>query len=100
MRRRSLFLIVPVVMLTATPAVAQQVGTATAVNPQSESTPPGGTTAPLIVGAHIVRNERIHTTPDGTVQFGELCVRFTVTKLVVVAPLTRPTVIDCVAAEM
>ncbi|MGA2943448.1 MAG: FecR domain-containing protein [Xanthobacteraceae bacterium] len=83
MRRRSLFLIVPVVMLTATPAVAQQVGTAPAVNPQSESTPPGGTTAPLIVGAHIVRNERIHTTPDGTVQL-----RFTDKSSMSIAPNT------------
>ena len=50
------------------PALAQQVGTATAVNPQSESTPPGGSTAPLVVGAHIVHKEAIHTTPSGTVQ--------------------------------
>src|SRR4029077_14170158 len=49
-------------------AFAQQVGTATAVNPLSESTPPGGSTAPLIVGAHIVHKERVHTTPAGTVQ--------------------------------
>ena len=49
-------------------AFAQQVGTATAVNPLSESTPPGGTTGPLIVGAHIVHKERVHTTPAGTVQ--------------------------------
>jgi FecR-like protein len=47
---------------------AQQVGTATAVNPLSESTPPGGSTAPLMVGAHIVHKERVHTTPAGTVQ--------------------------------
>jgi hypothetical protein len=59
--------------LAAAPAAAQQVGTATvgtatAVNPLSESTPPGGSTAPLIVGAHIVHKERVHTTPAGTVQ--------------------------------
>ena len=54
--------------LAATAASAQQVGTATAVNPFSESTPPGGTTAPLMVGAHIVHKEQIHTTPTGTVQ--------------------------------
>jgi hypothetical protein len=52
----------------ALPASAQQVGTATAVNPLSESTPPGGTTAPLVVGAHIVHKEKVHTTPAGTVQ--------------------------------
>jgi hypothetical protein len=54
--------------LAATAASAQQVGTATAVNPQSESTPPGGAAAPLVVGAHIVHKERIHTAPSGTVQ--------------------------------
>src|SRR5579862_9164183 len=52
----------------AAPAAAQQVGSATAVNPLSESTPPGGATRPLVVGAHIVHKERIHTTPAGTVQ--------------------------------
>jgi hypothetical protein len=55
-------------ILTAAPAMAQQVGTATAVNPLSESTPPGGATGPLQVGAHIVHNEKIHTTPNGTAQ--------------------------------
>jgi FecR protein len=56
------------VALIAAPALAQQVGTATAVNPLSESTPPGGATAPLVVGAHIVHKERIHTTPQGSTQ--------------------------------
>jgi hypothetical protein len=62
--------IVPLIgaALAAAPVAAQQVGTATAVNPQSESTPPGGSTAPLVVGAHIVHKEQIHTTPSGTVQ--------------------------------
>lgn len=55
-------------LFAAAPASAQQVGTATAVNPLSESTPPGGATAPLVVGAHIVHKERIHTTPAGTAQ--------------------------------
>jgi hypothetical protein len=55
-------------LIAAAPAAAQQVGTATAVNPLSESTPPGGTTAPLVVGAHIVHKERVHTTPAGTAQ--------------------------------
>src|ERR1700684_190616 len=55
-------------LFAAAPANAQQVGTATAVNPLSESTPPGGTTAPLMFGAHIVHKERVHTTPAGTVQ--------------------------------
>src|ERR1700730_10449118 len=55
-------------LFAAASTSAQQVGTATAVNPLSESTPPGGSTAPLIVGAHIVHKERVHTTPAGTVQ--------------------------------
>jgi hypothetical protein len=55
-------------LFAAASAFAQQVGTATAVNPLSESTPPGGTTGPLVVGAHIVHKERVHTTPAGTVQ--------------------------------
>jgi hypothetical protein len=62
--------IVPLIgaVLAAAPAAAQQVGTATAVNPATESTPPSGTTAPLVVGAHIVHKERIHTSPQGTTQ--------------------------------
>ena len=48
--------------------LAQQVGTATAVNPTSESTKPGATTVSLTVGANVVHKERIHTTPSGSVQ--------------------------------
>jgi hypothetical protein len=69
MRSSSRFTVALIVaFLAAAPAAAQQVGTATAVNPLSESTPPGGATAPLLVGAHIVHKERIHTTPAGTAQ--------------------------------
>ncbi len=50
------------------PADAQQVGTATAVNPTTESTKPGASTVTLNVGANIVHKERIHTTPSGSVQ--------------------------------
>jgi hypothetical protein len=50
------------------PAVAQQVGTATAVNPSSEGTPPGGSTTTLTVGARVLHKERIHTSPTGSVQ--------------------------------
>jgi hypothetical protein len=50
------------------PAMAQQVGTATAVNPHSESTPPGGATQTLTVGARVLHKERIHTSPSGSVQ--------------------------------
>jgi hypothetical protein len=69
MRSSYLFFVAIVGALTVAPATAQQVGTATAVNPTSESTPPGGTTGPLVVGAHIVHKERIHTTPQGSTQF-------------------------------
>jgi hypothetical protein len=61
-----------VTALTKLPAAAQQVGTATAVNPLTESTPPGAPTAPLTVGARIIHKERIHTTPSGTVQLAFL----------------------------
>jgi hypothetical protein len=52
----------------AGPALAQVVGTATAVNPTTESTPPGGSTVALNIGAHVVQKERIHTSPTGSVQ--------------------------------
>lgn len=64
--------VLAVTALTKLPAAAQQVGTATAVNPLSESTPPGAATAPLTVGARIIHKERIHTTPSGTVQLAFL----------------------------
>ncbi len=55
-------------LLAAGPAAAQQVGTATAVNPLSESTPPGGATGNLTVGSRVMHNERIHTSPSGSAQ--------------------------------
>jgi hypothetical protein len=48
--------------------MAQQIGTATAVNPGSEATPPGGPTTTLTVGARVLHKERIHTSPTGSVQ--------------------------------
>jgi hypothetical protein len=56
------------VLIGGATAMAQQVGTATAVNPNSESTPPGGSTIRLTVGARVVHKERIHTSPTGSVQ--------------------------------
>jgi hypothetical protein len=56
------------VLIGGATAMAQQVGTATAVNPNSESTPPGGSTIKLTVGARVVHKERIHTAPTGSVQ--------------------------------
>jgi hypothetical protein len=54
--------------LAAAPAMAQQIGTATAVNPSSEGTPPGGSTTTLTVGARVLHKERIHTSTTGSVQ--------------------------------
>ena len=55
-------------LFAAAPVAAQQVGTATAVNPVSESTPPGGATDKLTVGARVMHNERIHTSSSGSAQ--------------------------------
>jgi hypothetical protein len=67
---RSLAVVLTLAVMAAVsrPALAQQVGTATAVNPMTESTPPGAGTVNLTVGANIVHKERIHTTPTGSVQ--------------------------------
>ena len=56
------------VAIAPAPAVAQEVGAATAVNPLSESTPPGGETRDLKIGARIMHKERIKTTDKGTAQ--------------------------------
>ena len=67
---RGKFIIVPLAaaLIATGPALAQQVGTATAVNPVSESTPPGGSTDKLTVGARVMHNERIHTSSSGSAQ--------------------------------
>ncbi|MFZ0238240.1 MAG: FecR domain-containing protein [Xanthobacteraceae bacterium] len=64
------FIVVPLAaaLIAAGPALAQQVGTATAVNAVSESTPPGGATDKLAVGARVMHNERIHTSSSGSAQ--------------------------------
>jgi FecR protein len=64
------FLAIPLAaaLIAASPAFAQQVGTATAVNPVSESTPPGGATDRLTVGARVMHKERIHTSASGSAQ--------------------------------
>ena len=69
---RTIAVVLAIAALTSAAARAQQVGTATAVNPLSESTPPGAATAPLVVGARIIHKERIHTTASGTVQLAFL----------------------------
>ena len=61
-------LLLAAAVTASAPALAQQVGTATAVNPVSESTPPGGATDKLTVGARVLHKERIHTSPSGSAQ--------------------------------
>ena len=61
-----------IALVAAAPAMvqqgmAQQIGTATAVNPSTEGTPPGGSTTTLTVGARVLHKERIHTSPTGSV---------------------------------
>jgi hypothetical protein len=65
---KSVVLAFAAVLIGGATAIAQQVGTATAVNPNSESTPPGGSTITLKVGSRILHKERIHTSPTGSVQ--------------------------------
>jgi hypothetical protein len=64
----SLAVLLASIMLVAAPGLAQQVGTAAAVNPQSRGTPPSGETQVLNIGARIVHEERIQTTSSGTLQ--------------------------------
>jgi len=61
-------LILVLALGAAAPALAQQVGTTTAVNPSTEGTPPGGTTSTLTIGARVLHKERIHTSSTGSVQ--------------------------------
>src|SRR6476646_6455043 len=66
--QRTIVLVLAGTALTTATALAQQVGTAAAVNPETRTTPPGGATVVLNVGAHVVHKERIKTTPSGSVQ--------------------------------
>jgi FecR protein len=66
--RKSIIVLLAATALTASPALAQEVGVATAVNPTSQGAAPGGGLTVLTVGARIIHKERIHTTPSGTMQ--------------------------------
>ena len=67
--RKTITLLLAGTALTTTlPAVAQEVGTATAVNPLSRGAAPSVNLVALTVGARIVHKERIQTSPSGTVQ--------------------------------
>ncbi len=68
MTNKCIAMLVAVGLFTAAPALAEQVGTTTAVNPVSEGTPPGGVPGKLTVGARVMRNEHIHTSPSGSAQ--------------------------------
>ena len=61
MTRKLIALPLAATLMAAGPALAQQVGTATAVNPVSEGTAPGGATDKLAVGARVM-----HTTSAST----------------------------------
>jgi len=61
MTRKFIALPLAATLMAAGPALAQQVGTASAVNPVSEGTAPGGATDKLAVGARAMHNERIRT---------------------------------------
>jgi hypothetical protein len=70
---KSIALTLATALAAASPAMlqqgmAQQIGTATAVNPSTEGTPPGGSTTTLTIGARVLPKERIHTSPTGSVQ--------------------------------
>jgi hypothetical protein len=54
--------------LAGTPALAEQVGVAAAVNQQAEGTPPGGTVRTLSIGDRVVHDERIDTDGAGLLQ--------------------------------
>ena len=64
----SLFALFAASALLSAPVAAQSVGTAGAVNPDAQGTPPGGSTKTLNVGGNVVHRERITTTAKGSVQ--------------------------------
>ncbi len=67
--RKSITLLLAGTALTTLPAAAQEVGTATAVNPSAQGAAPSAAKlVALTVGARIVHKERIQTSPSGTVQ--------------------------------
>ena len=65
---RRLALLLASTALSAVPAMAQDVGTAAAVNPLSQSTPPGGGTV-FCDRRRVVHQERVQTTAGGQFDF-------------------------------
>jgi hypothetical protein len=60
--------ILTITVLGVAPALAQKVGSASAVNPASTGKPPGGAVRTLTLGAEVVHKERIQTDAAGSVQ--------------------------------
>src|SRR6516165_7617818 len=56
MTRKFIALPLAATLMAAGPALAQQVGTATVVNPVSQGTAPGGATDKLAVGARVMHD--------------------------------------------
>jgi hypothetical protein len=56
------------IILAASYAEAQSVGTAAASNTRSDGTPPGGQTRQLQIGTQVVRREKVTTSATGSVQ--------------------------------
>jgi hypothetical protein len=54
--------------LAGSPAFAEQIGVAAAVNQQAEGAPPGGAVRTLSIGDNLVHNERIDTDKGGLLQ--------------------------------
>src|ERR1700685_2376112 len=50
------------------PALAQQVGVSSAVNPDANGTPPGAASRQLVIGQEVVHDERINTSTGGQAQ--------------------------------
>jgi hypothetical protein len=55
-------------LVQAQPAKTNPIGVAGAVNPKTDSTPPGGQTRTVMVGATVVMNEKVMTGPQGSTQ--------------------------------
>jgi hypothetical protein len=53
-------------LATLTRAGAQTAGSVGAVNPAATGTPAGGSARSLVIGSSVVRNERLQTSPTGT----------------------------------
>src|SRR3954466_9115412 len=60
--------LVPLLTLSANPALAARAGVTAAVNPQAVGTAPGSGVRTIVLGEDVVTNEKIDTTGGGLVQ--------------------------------